>query len=272
MAGCALIILLVAAILFAWVLCWGKCCHKKTGTPPAPDVDFGYDQDAKQWKFSWPTPTVGCGTGYVCSYIYILKDPKGGITGNGNGPVLQQNFIALPTPVIPGTYTLYLQARNQIGLSGTTTKTGVVTGPPDVTLRYQPSPGGQFSVVASYSGSEVSNLKLTATTQALGQNGELGAVIPLPLTNGSATAVAPYVCQANSAGGTSCSWNYGYGQQVIQTNGTVDATKVLRQWNTITFSVSYFSYGETKTVTTSGQIPGVAVPAFSPDDISFGYQ
>nr|WNL49810.1 membrane protein [Marseillevirus sp.] len=271
MAGCALIILLVAALFFAWLFCWGKC-HHKSGTPPPPNVDFGYDQDAKQWKFSWPTPTIGCGTGYICSYVYTLKDPHGGLTGNSNGPAMQQNFLPLPTPVIPGTYTLYLQARNQIGISGITTKTGVVTGPPDVILQYQPTPGGEFSVTASYTGSEVSNLKLTATTQALGQNGELGATIPLPLTNGSATAIAPYVCQANSGGGTTCKWGYGYGQQVIQTNGTVDATKVLREWNTITFSVSYFSYGETKTVTTTGQIPGVAVPAFSPNDISFGYQ
>lgn len=272
-SGCGLFVLLAAVIFFVWVLCYGKCCEKKhVSPPPVKDVDFGYDQDAKQWKFSWPTPTVGCGTGYICSYVYLLKDPHGGITGNTNGPALQQNFIALPTPVITGTYTLQLQTRNQIGMSSPTIATGVVTGPAQVTLQYQPSPGGQFSLTASYpAGGEVSDLKLTATTQTLGQNGELGAQIPLPLTNGSATAVSPFACQPNSGGGTTCSWPYGYGQQVIQTLGTVDASKVLRGWNTITFSVSYVSQGQTKTVSTTGQIPGVAGQAIPQSSISFGY-
>lgn len=271
-SNCGLVVLIVALVFFVWILSYGKCCEKKNSPPPVKDVDFGYDQDTKQWRFLWPTPTVGCGTGYICSYVYFLKDPKGVVTGNINGPALQQNFIALPTPVIAGVYTLKLQTRNQIGTSEATTATGTVTGPAQVALEYGSSPEGHFSLSASYpSGGDVSNLKLTATTESLGQNGVLGDKIPLPLVTGSATGVSPLTCQKNSSGGNTCVWSYGYGNPATQTLGTVDSTKVLRGWNTITFSVSYVSQGQTKTVSTTGQIPGVAGQAIPESSISFGY-
>ncbi|AHA46028.1 putative membrane protein [Insectomime virus] len=271
-SSCALAVLIIALLFFAWILCYNNCQKKLDSPPPVKDVDFGYDQDAKQWKFSWPVPSTGCGTGYVCSYVYVLKDPNGGLTGNVSGPPLMQNSLAVPTPVITGTYTLQLQTRNQIGMSSPTVATGVVSGPAVVTLEYQPSPGGQFSLNASYpGGSDIKDLKLSVTTESITQSGQLGPQIPLPLTDGSATAIAPYICQPNSAQGTTCSWTYGYGQKIIQSVGTVDATKVLRGLNTLTFSVSYTSQGQTKTVTTSGQIPGVAGQSIPSSSISFGY-
>ncbi|ALX27553.1 putative membrane protein [Golden Marseillevirus] len=270
-SSCGLVVLIIAVLFFVWILMYGKCCDKKEQPPSVGDVDFGYDQDAKQWKFTWPVPQIGCGTGYVCSYIYALRDPNGGVTSNINGPPLLQNSLPLPTPVIPGTYTIQLRTRNQIGTSAPTVATGVVTAPVELTLQVLPLSQGQIGVSATYpSSAGVTDLKMSATTETLGPNGQLGAQIPLPLTSGSATAVAPTACQ-QASGNSRCVWTFGYGQNVPQTLGTVDASKVLRGWNTITYSVSYVSQGTTKTVTTTEQIAGVAGQQIPQSAISLSY-
>lgn len=267
---CAVVILIVALVIFLWIWNCRKCWDKQKGAaPPVKDVKFGYDASAQSWRFYWPQPTAGYGVGYFFGYIWQLQLPNG-TEVTSQDTLLTTNYLDIPTPVLPGTYTLRIRARNQIGNSDWTFATGVVPGPVQLQLEYLPTASGEFNVHATYSGS-VSGLTLSATTQSLGSNGQLGQEIPLPLLQGTLTSLAPLSCVPNSGGGTTCIWTFGYGTAIIQSNGSVDATKVLREWNTMNFTAFYTSQGQMFAVKTSGKIPGVSAQPIPQSEISFGF-
>lgn len=275
MGSCVFIILVIAVLAFLWLIMCKKCHHKHGHgghhVPPVTGVKFGFDQDSKQWRFYWPAQTVGCGAGYICSYMWSLRDPHGTITSNPAGQLYQDSFVNLPTPVIPGLYILSLQTRNQVGESAATQAQGTVTGPVQVQLKYVPYQDGHFDLQASYTGTESTQPALSVTTESLDANWVKGAEIPLPLLSGSATNAAPTKCEPDSSGGTTCTWTYGYNTQINGANGTIDASKVLREYNTLNFSVAYVSQGQTLTATTAQQIVGVPTQPIPSSDISFGY-